>query len=82
CIRIQDALSDFCFLATILSQFKPLVVYVAEILFPAEPPDHEKSVCVTLLWSQHLSDSCSLHPLSTHGGTHGTRKRLAKSESS
>lgn len=66
CISIQDALSDFCSLATILSQFKPLVVYVAEILFPAEPPDHEKSVCVTLLRSQHLWQAAALY---THRNT-------------
>ncbi len=68
-IRIQDALSDFFSLATVLSQFKPLVVYVAEILFPREPPDHEKSLCVTLLRSQHLWQAAALY---THRNTKRT----------
>lgn len=66
CISIQDALSDFCSFDTILSQFNPLVVYNVEILFPAEPPDHEKSLCVTLLKSQQLLQSAALY---THRNT-------------
>lgn len=46
-IRIQDALSDFSSLSTAVSQFRPLVVYEADIQFLAESTEHEKSVCVT-----------------------------------
>lgn len=40
-------MSDSRSLSMAVSQFRPLVVYEADIQFLAESTEHEKSVCVT-----------------------------------